>query len=261
MRWAWIRSHVIYLHHLTGTRSLLATVAVADLASSSAYLRRELDVVPGVRAHHAELLVTTYGEASRWRLGTLEPAQRETVIGDTAARDEPVRPLDERDEQLIRTLTTDARLPNTELATRLGVSEPTARRRLGRLLSEGRMRMRCEIAQSVSGWPVTAVLRCRVPAARLDSVARSVAALPEIRLSVGLTGPENLHLIAWLRDASGLPALEASLATRFPELTVVRSAVSLRTLKHMGRLLDERGLAVGSTPMDIWRPPVATRQG
>ncbi|WP_224281727.1 Lrp/AsnC family transcriptional regulator [Streptomyces sp. LS1784] len=252
--------HVIYLHHMTGARTLLAAVAVADLPAASAYVRRELEAVPGVRAHHAELLVTTYGEASRWRLGTLEPAQQQTLRTDGTAPDEPVRPLDGTDEQLIRELTVDARLPYTELASRTGVSEPTARRRLGRLMADGRVRMRCEVAQSLSGWPVTVALWCRVPPPSLDSVARSVARLPEIRLSIGLTGPDNLLLIAWLRDTANLPELEAALATRFPELVPVRRAVCLRTFKHMGRLLDERGLAVGSAPVDIWQASTADQR-
>ncbi|MCX3063167.1 Lrp/AsnC family transcriptional regulator [Streptomyces beihaiensis] len=248
------KGHVIYLHHMTGTRCLLASVVVADLPAASTWLREQLGAVPGVRAAHAELLVTTYSEANRWRLGTLEPAQQQTLRPSTATvTDEPARPLDAVDQALVRALTTDARLPATELAERIGVSEPTARRRLARMMSDGRIRMRCEIAQSVSGWPVMATLWCRVPAQRLGAVARAAGSLPEVRLSIGLTGSDNLMLMVWLRDPAHLPDLESALAGRFPELTIARRAVCLRTFKLMGRLLDEHGLAVGSVPVDIWR--------
>ncbi|WP_181799120.1 Lrp/AsnC family transcriptional regulator [Kitasatospora acidiphila] len=246
--------HVIFLHHTTGSRSLLAAVAVADLPAASAYTRQLLDHTPGVRAQHAELLLTTYGEASRWRLGTLEPAQQQTLRTEPAVPDEQLLQPDATDQRLIRALIDDARLPVTELADRIGVSEPTARRRLNRLIGAGRVRLRCEIAQPVSGWPVTAVLWCRLPPAQLDATARSVAGLPEIRLSIGLTGPDNLMLIAWLRDPAQLPELEATLATRFPQLAVSRHALALRTVKHLGRLLNGQGLAASSVPVDIWQP-------
>ncbi|WP_194892200.1 Lrp/AsnC family transcriptional regulator [Catenulispora pinisilvae] len=246
--------HVIYLHHMTGARSLLAAIAVADLPAASAYSRRELDALPGARAHHPELLVTTFSEASRWRLGTLEPARQHELRGTGAPMAETLRALDDTDEDLIRALTTDARRSHTELAAHVGVSDATVRRRLARLLADGRIRMRCEIAQSVSGWPVTAVLRCHVPAAQLATVARAAAHLPETRLAAGMTGAENLLLIVWLRDAADLPEWEAALATRYPELVVTRRGVCLRTLKHMGRLFDERGAAVDSAPIDIWQP-------
>ena len=248
------RPHVLYLHHMTGSRCLLAGIAVADLPAASAFVLRELDAVPGIRAHHPELLVTTYGDAGKWRLGTLEPARQQALRGDGSRTGPNVRPLDATDEALIRALTTDARLPHTDLAARVGTSEATARRRLTRLLADGRLRLRCEIAQSVSGWPVTAALWCHVPPTRLAAVARAAANLPETRLAAGMTGTENLLLITWLRDAADLPDLQARLATRFPDLTVVRQAVCLRTLKHLGRLLDERGLAAGSVAIDIWQP-------
>src|SRR5438046_9615013 len=46
------------------------------------------------------------------------------------------RPYDELDRQIISLLQKDGRLPNTEIAHELGVTETTVRKRIGRLVSE-----------------------------------------------------------------------------------------------------------------------------
>jgi hypothetical protein len=42
-----------------------------------------------------------------------------------------------------------------------------------------------------------------------------------------------------------------------PNLTVVDRLITLRTVKRMGRLLDEDGRAIGAVPMDVWTDPLA----
>jgi hypothetical protein len=45
------------------------------------------------------------------------------------------------------------------------------------------------------------------------------------------------------------------MARAVPETTVTDRLVTLRTVKRMGRLLDEDGCAVGAVPMDVWADP------
>ncbi|GAA3806506.1 hypothetical protein GCM10022403_045700 [Streptomyces coacervatus] len=44
-------------------------------------------------------------------------------------------------------------------------------------------------------------------------------------------------------------AFEAHLSRRLPHLTVADRSVVLRTLKHMGRLLDHDGHCIGVVPL------------
>ena len=46
--------------------------------------------------------------------------------------------------------------------------------------------------------------------------------------------------------------LELTISAKLPQLTVVDRLIVLRTVKRMGRLLDESGRAVGVVPINLW---------
>jgi DNA-binding Lrp family transcriptional regulator len=153
---------------------------------------------------------------------------------------------DDVDRRLFALLHEDGRMSASRVALRAGISEASARRRIGRLLANQLVRLRCEVAQSISGTPVTAVLRLRAAPDRLDATARQLAVLRETRMCCALTGPDNLLLMLWLPTLGDLPRFEAALAERMmPGLEVADRAVCLRTLRQMSRLLDGSGRAVG----------------
>lgn len=245
--------HVTYAQHMSGPRPLLIEVAVSDLAAASSYLQQDLDTVPGVRACHPEVLVTSYGGGGRWRLRALDPEQQRTVRADVLATTQR-RSLDNTDRRLVRALAEDVRAPYATLAERAGVSEPTARRRVSHLIGTGLVELRCEIAQAVSSWPIGMALWAAVPPQRLEQVGRSVAAIPEVRACSGVSGARNLFLEGWLGNLSDLPKLEETIAARFPDVTVADRAWCLRPLKHRGQLLDADGRSTGFIPITIWRP-------
>lgn len=236
-----------YVHHLTGDRPLLAVVGLPAPSDLACYLSEVLDTMPGVLSHRAELRTAGYGEPGRWRLRSLEPAQKQALEpgGPPPRTPPPAARVDALDRTLYRLLHEDGRMPFAALASRAGISEATARRRVGRLLDTRSLRLRCEAAQSITGWPVTAVLRASVPPADLDATARSLAALPDVRLCCSLTGPRNLLLMLWLRDLRDLPRVEASLTGQAPALTLHERAICLHTPNQMGRLLTPDGRATG----------------
>ncbi|WP_406417170.1 Lrp/AsnC ligand binding domain-containing protein [Streptomyces sp. NBC_00873] len=91
-----------------------------------------------------------------------------------------------------------------------------------------------------------------VAAEHLESTARELAKLPEIRQCLVLAGPTNL--IATVRVSSLVDAqdLEVRLAARLPHLRMADRAVALRAVRLMGRLPDPDGRAVGFVPMSLW---------
>lgn len=237
---------VRYVHHITGPYGLLVVIALRTPAEVSAYLRRSIGPIPGVQAYRAEMRTAGYSEASRWRLRSLERSQQHALESADA---QPVTAgavrVDGVDRELYRLLHEDGRMPFTLLADRAGISEPTARRRVKHLLANRLLRLRCEVAQSITGWPDTAVLWASVPPQHLEPTARSLAALPDVRLCCALAGQRNLLLMVWLRSLGDLPRLEAVISERSPHLTVVDRAACLHTVKQMGRLLDGEGRSVG----------------
>ncbi|TGB14234.1 Lrp/AsnC ligand binding domain-containing protein [Streptomyces sp. MZ04] len=93
----------------------------------------------------------------------------------------------------------------------------------------------------------------RIEDALLDhQAARELAKLPETRLCVGVSGPQNLVATVWVRSLGDVQALEVRLAHALPHLRIVDRAVALRAVKLMGRLLDAGGRAVGFVPIDLW---------
>ncbi|MFC1442402.1 AsnC family transcriptional regulator [Streptacidiphilus sp. N1-10] len=256
---------VRYVYRLTGSHQLLVASSHRTPAEVSAHLAQVLAAAPGVRSYRAELRTVGFGESSRWRLRSLDAAQRGLLAGGavdrrggSAGQSPPALGSEGAYPELYQLLQEDGRMPFAQLARRSGVSEPTVRRRVKLLLDQRLLRLRCEVAQSVTGWPVTAVLWATVPPEQLDVAGRALTVLPDVRVCCALTGPRNLMLVVWLRTLDELPALEARIA-RQHGVVVVDRAVCLRTVKQMDRLLDADGRAVGFAPALL--APAAAQQG
>jgi len=248
---------VVYIHHLTGPRGLLIVVARSSPTLISEYIRDTVEPIPGIRSYHAEIRTAGHVEPSRWRLRSLDQDQQRALEAGTEAeeRAHDIR-LEAVDQQIYQLLHEDGRMPFTTLAERAGVSEPTVRRRANRLLNSGILRLRCEVVQSVSGWPVSAVLWAATPPTHVESTVQSFAALPQVRLCCSLTGPRNLLLMVWLRSLDALPQLEGTLYERAPELTIVDRAICLHTAKQLGRVLSREGRATAQVQTTLEAFPV-----
>ena len=61
--------------------------------------------------------------------------------------------LDELDKDIIRILQENGRIPNVDIARRLGVAEGTIRKRLERLLNEGWIRLAVALDLPRAGYP------------------------------------------------------------------------------------------------------------
>ncbi|MGH3948871.1 MAG: Lrp/AsnC family transcriptional regulator [Pseudonocardiaceae bacterium] len=250
-------SRVSTIEHITGGHDLLLTIFVSDLATLSAYVLTGLGSISGVRGTRAHVATTVLAEGSKWRLRALDREQRRRLRAVLPQpSDTPVRPVDGRDTPLLAALAADGRTTYSDLAGRTGLSISTVRRRLTALLAHRQVIIRCEVAQSLSGWPVSASLWCRVPPSTLDSVARQLAELPETRLCSAVTGgPANLLLSTWMRSVGDMQRLEMTLDERVPRFEVINRALALRHVKRMGRTLDSNGRATGMIPLDIWAVP------
>ncbi|MFF7590751.1 Lrp/AsnC family transcriptional regulator [Kitasatospora purpeofusca] len=253
-------AHVMSIEHFAQGCDLAVTAAFTDLAAVSRYTAERLGRIPGVDAVRVHLATGFYAEGIRWRLDSLDPAQRGELHDDQSpGNGKPSGPRAEvraEDRELLIRLGVDGRLDQAGLAAATGLSPSTLRRRLDRLAGTDAIRFRCEIAARDAGRPVLATFRADLPPDRLDEVGPQLARLPEVRLCVSVTGAHNLVLSVWQRSLADVQRLEAALARRFPELRVAERRVALRTVKRMGRILGADGRAVRAVPMDIWRDPV-----
>jgi DNA-binding Lrp family transcriptional regulator len=114
-----------------------------------------------------------------------------TTAGGTMESTKKVRPftgspssLDATDRQILRELAADARLPNKELARRVGVAPSTCSLRLHRLQDIGAIKgFHAEVAPEALGRPIQAMIAVRVqPAvrARIGGLTSKLALLPGV---------------------------------------------------------------------------------
>ena len=236
-----------------GGHDVLAEVGTANLAESARYNLDRLAKVPGIRSIRTLPVVLVYSEGVHWRLRALD---REAEAKLAAAVREPPEvavsapPLHEDDWDMMYCLADNPRMPLSEIAERLSISPSTARRRLG-AVSEGRIRLRCELARTQSGWPVYGTFFANCPADRVDATARALVNVPEVRAVASLIGPFNLYLALWLRSVVHMQEFESQLNVKVPHMSIADRSLVLRPVKQMGQLLDERGWRIGSVPIDI----------
>ncbi|MEV7796646.1 Lrp/AsnC family transcriptional regulator [Streptomyces sp. NPDC087512] len=249
---------VMTVEHMVGGRDLLITAFTPDLADLSHLILGRISRLGGVLSTRAQIATRVFGEGSRWRLRALtETEQRELRGPEPAGRraEPPVSRPDDTSRALLAALAADGRRSVTDLAAATGLSASTVRRRLGRLLDERSLALRCDVARDLTEWPVSATLWAKAPADRLDQIARGLLALSEVRMCMSVTGPHNLVFTVWLRSVADVQRLEAQLAERLPHLALVDRAIALRQIKLMGRLIDETGRAAGVVPMELWTAP------
>ncbi|MFD5395152.1 Lrp/AsnC family transcriptional regulator [Streptomyces sp. NPDC127097] len=242
-------------------RDLFLIVVFTDLQALSRFVLDHLSRLSGVRGTRTHTATHFYSEASKWRLQALSADQRTHLARHAPPRTVGDGLLPDSCRDLVLALGDDGRRTATELADLTSMSVSTARRRLERIIQNGLVSFRCEVAEIISGWPVIAHFWASVPPGELEMTARTLVTLPEIRMCAAMTGTDNLLVIVWLRSLGDSHRLEEKLAERFPALKLTERAVVLRMTKRMGWLLDDFGRGVGTVPINPWAGmPDALRQ-
>lgn len=245
--------HIPTVEYLAGPCDLLVHLVVPDLRTVTEYVLHRVATLPGVTRTRTLVTARLFSEGSRWQVRAISPGQRDALAARAKQPPAPAR-FDELDRQLLLVLGEDGRMPYSVIASRLGISASTARRRVEVALASGVVRLRCELARSLSPAPVSTMLWLRVPPDRLESTARSLATVPEVRMCAAVSGTANLLVAGWLRTPADSVAMESSLVTKLPWVDIVDRAVTLRTVKLMGVILDEAGCATARVPLDFWSP-------
>lgn len=241
-----------------GGHDVLAEVGTASPRDSARYSLDRLGKVPGIRSIRTLPVATVYSEASRWRLRALDreaEARLAATVPEAPDPAVPAPPLSGDDWEVVRCLADNPRMPLSEIGERLAISPSTARRRLG-VVADGRVRLRCELARTQSGWPVCGTFFARCPADRVAVTARALVKIPEVRAVGSLIGPFNLYLVLWLRSVAHIQEFESQLNAKVPHISIADRSLVLRPVKQMGQLVDEDGWRIGSVPMDIRSVPV-----
>jgi Lrp/AsnC family transcriptional regulator for asnA, asnC and gidA len=145
------------------------------------------------------------------------------------------KPLDQIDCQMIELLQKDGRVPNTEIAKKLGVSEATVRSRLNRLIEEEYIQIVAVSNPIKLGFKIVGILRIKVDINKIESVTKELSKLKSIWFIVHATGDSDIYTEF---VAKSLDELNDLIFNKVYKINgVVRTETSL-ILKYLKRRYD-----------------------
>ncbi|MEV0698664.1 Lrp/AsnC family transcriptional regulator [Saccharopolyspora sp. NPDC050389] len=237
------------IEHAARGLDLLLTVSASSFGELSALLLDELPKLPGVASLHSHIGTRRHIEGNQWQLDALDRAQREAILqAGRAERDRPSEPIYLRSKvfaPLVAALAHDGRATAAELAERLDRPTSTVRRQLAALLQSRALRLRCEVAQLHTRWPIAVIWWCRLPNSALPAAVSRLREDSRVRLCMSVTGSANLVVNAWTADMADLMNMQDNLERLLPPGGIVNSSVILRTRKRVGWLMHPDGRCTG----------------
>ena len=139
--------------------------------------------------------------------------------------------LSETDKRIIRLLQRNARVPNTELARALDVTETTIRNRVNRMLDEGLIEIVAVVDPKVAGASISAFLTLMVGLGDVEAVARSLHDREEVRYLSLIIGRGQILMETFFRDHDHLLSFQEDLLATMPSITRVETAIVVRVHK------------------------------
>lgn len=139
--------------------------------------------------------------------------------------------LDETDKQIIRLLQQNARIPNTEIARSLGVTETTVRNRVARMLDEGSINFVAVVNPEATEATISAFLQVGVKPIDMDHVVSALQARPEVRYLALTLGRVQVVIEAFFRDHEHMLSFQNETIGSLPGVHLVETNVVVRVPK------------------------------
>jgi Lrp/AsnC family transcriptional regulator for asnA, asnC and gidA len=139
--------------------------------------------------------------------------------------------LDAVDRQIIEILQQDGRTSNVEIARQVGVSEPTVRKRLSRLVSSRMIRIIAMPDATAVGFSTITFVTLSVDLALAGQVADEIARLPEVRTIHLTTGGSELLVEAWFTCSDDLLRFMTQHIGGVPGIRRTATSHVLKTIK------------------------------
>ncbi|WP_084963712.1 Lrp/AsnC family transcriptional regulator [Thermoactinospora rubra] len=184
------------------TRSVYAVTGAADIGcelvaptrqSLHDILTVEIPAIEGVTQTQTQVVLHTFRTVAEWHAPYLTSEEVAALRPPL-----PVEPLPDCDDlspldrDVAALLVEDGRIGFTAIAERLGVSVPTARRRVASLLERRVLLPRAEVEPALLGLEVEAQLWLSVRPHGLDRVGQTLAAHPGVRYCAATSGTRTM---------------------------------------------------------------------
>lgn len=148
--------------------------------------------------------------------------------------------MDRIDRKIIDELQADGRLTNTELASRIALSESACLRRVRALEESGLIRGYVALLdQSTAGFPDNVFVQITLNGQQQDELAAFEAAvrdIPEVMECYLMSGDYDYLLRVIVADSRDYERLHSQHLTRLPNVDRVRSSFALRTVIKSTRI-------------------------
>lgn len=108
--------------------------------------------------------------------------------------------LDNLDREIISFLQYDGRMPFTKIASELGTTEGTVRRRVKQLNDSGMLQIVAIVEPHNMGWEEAAMIGISVKASLISSIADEIAKLPEVAYLFQAAGEFDLIAEVFCKD-------------------------------------------------------------
>src|SRR5260221_14274758 len=139
---------------------------------------------------------------------------------------------DELDFRLIRQLQNNSRQTTTMLAERLGVSEPTVRRRLNYLRNNDLVKFTVIINPERLGLLVSATLLFRVEPSHLDEIASRLAEFDEFYSVIVTTGNYDIVVSGYFTSVDAIYEMIKQNLSTIQGVTGIQTMIVLRRKKR-----------------------------
>lgn len=156
--------------------------------------------------------------------------------------------MDQTDLAIISYLQSDGRIPYTDIARALEISEGTVRNRVGKLLNDRILQIVGMVDPYRLGFDAPAIISISVQPQLLEKVANTIAKFPEVSYLIMVSGEFDLLVEVLCRDREHLASFLNDKILRVPGINHSQTSMILRTYKMAyGALpyvvqIDEEGL-------------------
>ena len=112
--------------------------------------------------------------------------------------------LDETDRAIVSRLQYNGRMPFTDIAAEIGISEGSVRRRVKRLIDAGGLQIIGVVDPHLLDWQGAAIIGVKVRPGQVDAVADQIGAFPEVSYLFMASGRFDLFVEVFCRDQAHL---------------------------------------------------------
>ena len=147
--------------------------------------------------------------------------------------------MDQIDLEIISCLQSDGRMPFTDIAKSLDISEGTVRNRVARLIEERVLQIVGMVDPYRLGYDAPAVISISVQPPLLSQIAKTVSTFPEVSYLIMVSGDYDLLVEVLCKDRDHLANFLNKKLLKVPGITNTQTSMVLHTYKMSYGALPE----------------------